>query len=770
MKYLPSGKVIRLIFLILFSTSLFTCSSPPEEIRVLVFSKTAGFRHNSIEAGIEAIQKLGTKYNFKVDTTENSARFNEKNLQNYLAVVFLNTTQDVLNQAQQNDFERFIQAGGGYVGVHAATDTEYDWPWYNKLAGAWFASHPSNPNVRKGTFRVLDHNHISTDTLPEKWEREDEFYNFRDINPDIHVLIDIDETSYEGGTNGDNHPMAWYHEYDGGRAFYTAMGHTPETFSEPLFLKHLAGGIMYAIGGKEPKRLDYSKAKTIRVPEENRFSKNVLAEGLDEPMQLAVLPDERVLFIERLGKVRLYDPKTLLITDINTIPISHLYNNQDGSQPEAEDGLLGLALDPNFETNSWVYLYYSPEGDKPVNTLTRYEFDGEKLVEESKKVILEVDVQRDYCCHTGGGIAFDGQGNLYLSTGDNTSPRATGYAPLDERPGRSPWDAQKSSGNPNDLRGKIIRIHPEDDGSYTIPEGNLFPEGTENTRPEIYAMGMRNPYRIHVDKKTGYVYWGDVGPDAGTDKEGVGPRGFDEFNQAKKPGFFGWPFFTGNNSAYADYDFAADKAGAMADPAKPMNTSPNNTGIHELPPAQPAMIWYPAAASEEFPQLGTGGRSAMAGPVYHKEDFQGAARPFPDYYDGKWLIFEWMRGWIMAVTFDENGDYERMERFMPSYTFSNPVHLQFGPNGDLYMLEYGTRWFAANDNARLVKIEYNAGNRKPVIAMDADKKKGALPHKVQFSSEGTKDYDYDDLNYNWVIQRSDGSQSKHFLSLIFIHF
>ncbi|MCB0852776.1 MAG: PKD domain-containing protein, partial [Bacteroidetes bacterium] len=191
-------------------------------------------------------------------------------------------------------------------------------------------------------------------------------------------------------------------------------------------------------------------------------------------------------------------------------------------------------------------------------------------------------------------------------------------------------------------------------------------------------------------------------------------------------------------------------------------TSPNNTGIHELPPAQPAIIWYPAAASQEFPQLGTGGRSAMAGPVYHKEDFQGAARPFPDYYDGKWLIFEWMRGWIMAVTFDENGDYERMERFMPNYTFSNPVHLQFGPNGDLYMLEYGTRWFAANDNARLVKIEYNAGNRKPVIAMDADKKKGALPHKVQFSSEGTKDYDYDDLNYSWVIQRSDGESVKTF--------
>lgn len=733
-------------------------SSTPREARVLVFSKTANFRHNSIEAGIAAIQQLGKQHHFLVDTTEDAGNFNEKNLQRYQTVIFLNTTEDVLNQAQQNDFERFIQAGGGFVGVHAAADTEYGWPWYNKLVGAWFESHPNNPNVREGTFRVLDDSHIATDSLPETWVREDEFYNFRNINPDINVLIDIDESSYEGGTNGDNHPMAWYHEYDGGRAFYTAMGHTPASFSEPLFLKHLLGGIQYALGGEEPVELDYAKARTVRVPEENRFTKVVLAEGLNEPMQLAVLPDERVLFIERLGKVRLYDPKTLLIADINTIPISHVYNNQDGNQPEAEDGLLGLALDPDFAENSWVYLYYSPQGDQPVNVLARYEFDGQQLVESSKKIVLEVEVQRDYCCHTGGGIGFDADGNLYLSTGDNTSPRATAYAPIDERPERSPWDAQKSSGNPNDLRGKILRIHPEDDGTYTVPEGNLFPEGTEGTRPEIYTMGLRNPYRIYVDKKTGYVYWGDVGPDAGRDSTGVGPRGYDEFNQAREPGFFGWPYFTGDNSAYGDVDFASGEVGPTFDPAKPINDSPNNTGKQELPPAQPAMIWYPAAASQNFPDLGTGGRSAMSGPVYHQEEFPEAERAFPEYYDGKWFIFEWMRGWIMAVTLDESGNYERLERFMPSHTFSNPVHLQFGPNGDLYMLEYGTRWFSGNEDARLVRIEYNDGNRNPLIKMVADRKKGAIPHEVHFSSEGTTDYDQDELTYDWAIFDADGKK------------
>ena len=730
---------------------------PQKEVKVLVFSKTAGFRHSSIPTGIAAIQQIGKTQGFKVDTTEDARNFNEKNLSQYQVVIFLNTTGDVLNQEQQNDFERFVQAGGGFVGVHAATDTEYDWPWYNRLVGAWFSSHPNNPNVRKGTFRVLDHDHVSTEGLPEKWEREDEFYNFRDLNKEVHVLVDIDETSYEGGTNGDDHPMSWYHEFDGGRAFYTAMGHTEATYAEPLFLKHLTGGIKYAMSGEE---LDYSKAHTMRVPEENRFTPAVLAEGLAEPMQLAVLPDERVLFIERLGKVRLYDPQTSEIADVNTIPISHVYNNQDGNQPEAEDGLLGLALDPNFKENNWVYLYYSPLGDEPKNILARYTFDGKKLDESSMKVVLEVEVQRDYCCHTGGGIAFDADGNLYLSTGDNTSPRATAYAPIDERPDRSPWDAQKSSANPNDLRGKILRIHPEADGSYTIPAGNLFPKEQKGTRPEIYVMGTRNPYRITVDKQTGFVYWGDVGPDASRDSTGMGQRGYDEFNQAQKAGFYGWPYFTGKNYAYGDYDFEKKVLNGKFDPTKPINNSPNNSGIQELPPAQPAMIWYPAAVSQEFPSLGSGGRSAMSGPVYHKSEFAGAERPFPDYYDGKWFIFEWMRGWVMAVTMDGEGNFERMERFMPSHSFDNPIHMQFGPEGDLYVLEYGSRWFAANDNARLVKIEYNAGNRKPVLKMAADKPKGALPHTVLLSSKGTMDYDRDDLEYSWTISDAQGKKLK----------
>src|SRR5213594_888911 len=208
---------------------LASVSIPPahgQEPRVLVFSKTVAFRHSSIPNGIAAIRKLGQENGFAVDATEDAGAFTQKNLARYSAVVFLNTTGDVLNAAQQDVFERYIQAGGGYVGVHAATDTEYDWPWYGRLAGAYFNGHPGNPNVRRGTFRVLDKSHPATEGLPDRWEREDEFYNFKSIAPDIHVLIDIDEKSYEGRTNGDRHPMSWYHTFDGGRAFYTNLGHT----------------------------------------------------------------------------------------------------------------------------------------------------------------------------------------------------------------------------------------------------------------------------------------------------------------------------------------------------------------------------------------------------------------------------------------------------------------------------------------------------------------------------------------------------------------
>ena len=212
---------------------------------VLVFSRTTGFRHNSIPDGIRALRKLGDKHHFAVDATEDPAAFTDQNLKQYQVVVFLNTTGDVLDDDQQKAFEHYIEQGGGYVGVHSASDTEYDWPWYGKLVGAYFAGHP---RIQQAQLEVIDHHHPATSFLPDRWQRRDEWYNFRKAPTGVHVLLKLDTDSYQGSTLAGNHPAAWYHAYDGGRAFYTAGGHTKESYAEPLFLRHLLGGITWAAG------------------------------------------------------------------------------------------------------------------------------------------------------------------------------------------------------------------------------------------------------------------------------------------------------------------------------------------------------------------------------------------------------------------------------------------------------------------------------------------------------------------------------------------
>jgi uncharacterized protein len=214
--------------------------------KVLIFSKTTGFHHASIAVGIPAIIKLGQEHNFDVDTTTDGAKFTYDNLKQYAAVIFLSTTGDVLNDAQKAEFIKYIRSGGGFAGVHSATDTEYNWPWYGNLVGAYFRNHPSVQQV--ATLHIVDPNFIATKGLPAEWKRLDEWYNFKWIAPNLHILITIDEKTYNGGNNGDNHPMSWYHYYDGGRAFYTALGHTDESYADPLYLKHLLGGIEYAMG------------------------------------------------------------------------------------------------------------------------------------------------------------------------------------------------------------------------------------------------------------------------------------------------------------------------------------------------------------------------------------------------------------------------------------------------------------------------------------------------------------------------------------------
>ncbi|GHJ52221.1 glycosyl hydrolase [Nonomuraea sp. TT08I-71] len=213
---------------------------------VLVFSKTAGFRHDAIPAGIQAIRDLGAANNFTVTATEDAAQFTTANLARFEAVVFLNTTGDVLNATQQTAFEAYVGAGGGYVGVHAAADTEYDWPFYGNLVGAWFASHPA---IQAANVKVEDRAHAATAHLPQTWNRTDEWYNYRtNARSTAHVLATLDESSYSGGSMGGDHPHAWCKAYAGGRSFYTGGGHTQASYAEPAFRAHLLGGIRYAAG------------------------------------------------------------------------------------------------------------------------------------------------------------------------------------------------------------------------------------------------------------------------------------------------------------------------------------------------------------------------------------------------------------------------------------------------------------------------------------------------------------------------------------------
>ena len=471
-----------------------------------------------------------------------------------------------------------------------------------------------------------------------------------------------------------------------------------------------------------------------------------LADTLKDPMELAVAPDGRVFYAQRDGTVKLTKPgskESIIIAKLAVFT-------------GLEDGLLGITLDPNFAKNNWVYLNRSlPDTFKDDNgekagkiRVARFTLDGDKLDPASEKVIIEMQTQREQCCHVGGSLAFDKDGNLFVSIGDNTNPfDSDGYSPGDDRPGRRPWDAQRTAANANSLVGKILRVTPKTDGGYEIPKGNLFAPGTVGTRPEIYVMGNRNPFRISVDPKNSYLYWGEVGPDANGLSETRGPAGADEINQARKPGFYGWPLFVGDNKAYAKIDFTERKSFNDAKSAydksvkeaatkklpkpepftkkfpagevtfhnaeKPINSSANNTGIKELPPTQPAFIHYTHGQSARFPVVNAGGgRTAMAGPVYYFDKSNKSATKLPAEFDHTLFIYEWSRNWIIAVHLDaddniaKNADGSwKMERFCPNMTFKRPMDMELGADGCLYLIEWGSAW-GNNLDTQIVRIEY----------------------------------------------------------------
>ena len=464
---LPATAACCLLFCILLFTLAPANPKPiTSSFRALVFSKTSGFRHSSIEAGLSQLRSLALEEGISLDASENASVFNDSTLAQYDVVIFLNTTGNILNTAQQEAFERYIRLGNGFVGIHSAADTEYEWEFYGNLVGAYFESHPA---VQPGTITIADRVHPSTSSLPLRWERTDEWYNFR-ANPrgNVHILATLEEDTYQGGSMGHDHPISWCHNYEGGRSWYTGLGHTSQTFEEPLFQEHLMQGIRYAAGV-----IEGDCSATVDA----FFEKTVLDANTTNPLHLDLAPDGRVFFVEREGSVKIYDPEQQSTLNAASLEVT----------TEFEDGLLGIVLDPDFEENNWLYLFYSPDAPEAKQHVSRFTMDGNMLDLDSEVVMLEIPVQRTQCCHSGGSMAFDNEGNLFIATGDNTNPfESDGYGPIDERPNRQPWDAQRTSGNTNDLRGKILRITPQPDGSYTIPEGNLFADSTRGKTRNLH--------------------------------------------------------------------------------------------------------------------------------------------------------------------------------------------------------------------------------------------------------------------------------------------
>jgi cytochrome c len=536
-----------------------------------------------------------------------------------------------------------------------------------------------------------------------------------------------------------------------------------------------------------------SVAAAQDFPDQSRFQKVTLNDRPGEPMSLAVLPDGRVLHSARTGEIRIHNPRT----GLNTMA-ADMRESPEGLYLHDEEGVQGIALDPRFERNRWVYVYYSPrldtpvddpatggainEGDAPFNLetaedrarlelfkgyllLSRFKLQGSTLDFESEQQILRVNSDRGICCHVGGKIDFDGDGNLYLSTGDDTNPfESDGYTPIDERESRNPaFDAQRTSANTNDLRGKILRIRVTSDGDYTIPAGNLFRPGTTRTRPEIYAMGFRNPFRFAVDKVSNNVYVGDYSPDADHDDPARGPSGYGRWMLVDRPANYGWPYCMRRDLGYRDYDFETGQSGEWFNCISPRNESPNNTGRRNLPEVTNPEVWYTYPENDDglFPELledrGGDGIGPMGGPAY---DFRGRSQSetkWPRVFEGHPLFYEWTRDYVKVFELDRpNGNrLAEIHNLFPGgangVVQDNPMDMEFGPDGALYTLEYGDGFFLETPEAQLSRIDFvRGGEYTPVPRVTADRTSSPQPPlTVNFSSAGTTDRDGDRLAYAW---------------------
>ena len=449
---------------------------------------------------------------------------------------------------------------------------------------------------------------------------------------------------------------------------------------------------------------------------------------LKEPIEMSVTKDGRVFVVERAGNLMLYSPASRQATV--AIKLDVFIN----AAAYDVGGVLGVAASPEFPDVDWVYVYYAPKASFNGQTnsqkgrltyrLSRYRFVSDHLDPASEQVLFEVP--SNWETHNSGSLKFGKDGNLYLATGDNSNPFENAqYSPMDERPGHEYDDDQRSTANTNDLRGKILRIHPEaalqgDDKYYTIPKGNLFAPGLDKTRPEIFAMGFRNPYRIFPDPVTGRLFIGEFGP-AALDSSARGPAGADQIKITDSAAYFGYPYFLKDKQPYCHWDYAQAKcvaiegqAGLKYDPARPVNTSPNNTGLKILPAVRAAALWEHDGSSPD-PIAGLKTCGFEAGPVYHFDPASNSRTKFPPFFDGKWTFSGYGNGgWTAKVTTVPAGPAGFITQVAnPPWlgggiTFSRGIQdMEYGPgDGALYVVDYGGGDYSENSDAGLFRITY----------------------------------------------------------------
>jgi PKD repeat protein len=681
----------------------------------------------------------------------------------------------------------------------------------NSVIGTTMPGHSANSTTgNAATVMVEDHHHQSTRDLPDTFTFADEHYNYaRNVRGGHHVLANFDERTYNTGSfsMGQDHPITWCKLYEGdnvndgtptpksysdGRTWNTGMGHNGVRYTEDggdnNLVKMIVGGIRWVAG--EGRKSDCSGTVW------SNFTRTVLVPDANGPIGIDVAKDGKVYWteigptvgFESEGFIKMHDPAGAAgnKTTVATIPTRADHGN-------SEDGVLGMSLEPGFDLadpqKRDVFVYYSPRpgpGDNwptsgnqqtvGYNQISRFTINaaGTAVEAGSERVILRVPKAKIAGSpsgfpggptdsgpgHVGGaGLDFDSDGNLYLGVGDDVSPNApghSGYPPMDHRASER-WDARKTSANSNDLRGKIVRVRPLDDipagtnpgvdATYAIPEGNMFAPGTANTRPEIYAMGFRQPFTVHTDPANpGTVVTGEYCHDNSSNGAQRAPAGICEWNLLQQPGFHGWPFCMGNNSPENTsfrWNYAANATtGSQYDcslsslpsdinyaPAGQTPAAPTFQGLENLPgPAVPATIWkkYPGASggqsAADFGDLSAGGMQPITGPIYRYDEETAGPGAFPPYYDGSWLINN--RGsdsgfWKEVRLREDNNQMLHVHDWLPydaagsgSANFNSLViGTQFGPDGALYMARYPVTCCRNNTNpgqqTQIVKIEFN---------------------------------------------------------------